>query len=887
MSDTPPEVPIQTSRKSLWERASIVWLVPLAALAIALGVAWQSYSNQGPLIEILFENASGIHADETELRYRDVTVGVVEEVGFSEALEKVRVSVRLSKAVAEYVDADAAFWVVQPEVSARGVSGLDTVLSGVYIEGFWDGEPGGLVYRFDGQEQAPLQQVGQTGLLIELRSSAGTALSAASPIVFRGIEVGRLGKARLSEDGTTAIAPAVIYAPHDKLITTATRFWDTSGFTFSLGANGAELDFSSIASLISGGVTFETVVSGGESVTPGTVFEVFESEASARSSVFNVSDGQKLDITVVFEDNVAGLSTGAPVELGGVRIGEVVNLTGLIDEERFGDNRVRLLTTLSILPSRLGLQGAAGVDDALAFLSDRVSDGLRARLTTASILTGGLKIELIDVGEPGEAEMGLAAVPFPRMPSAPGEISDAAATAEGVFQRINDLPIEELMTSAIGFLDNASILISDGELRRIPGEVARLIGDARGLVGSDEVQAVPGQIGAVLTDLQAASADLAALTAQLENQDAVTRLLEAVDAAGAAAATANTAMAGLPPLITRLESLGAKVESLALESFVEDASALVREATVLISNDSLAAVPEALAGALEEIDTAVASYNAEGGTARLLAAVDAATVAAGEVDTAFEGMPGLIEELDLLAAEIRNLPMEGLIAEATELADAGTQLLGSDSMQALPGALSEALVELDAALAEFNAGQGATRLLQAVDAAATAAGDVSASVAGVPDLVDKIDAVAESARDLPLQELVRNLDTLVTSANAVVATEGAQALPATLNDALAEVEAVLSDLRQGGTVENVNRTLASAEQAAGAIAQASLDLPAIVDRVSAVLNQANSTLSSLDDNSELNREARAALRELARAADAIQSLARTIERRPNSIILGR
>jgi len=38
MTATPPEVPTER-RRSLWERASVVWLVPLTALLIALGVA--------------------------------------------------------------------------------------------------------------------------------------------------------------------------------------------------------------------------------------------------------------------------------------------------------------------------------------------------------------------------------------------------------------------------------------------------------------------------------------------------------------------------------------------------------------------------------------------------------------------------------------------------------------------------------------------------------------------------------------------------------------------------------------------------------------------------------------------------------------------------------
>ena len=65
MTDTPPDLPIAEGHRSIWSRISIVWLIPVIALAIALGVAWQNYSNKGPLIEIVFDSASGVKEGET------------------------------------------------------------------------------------------------------------------------------------------------------------------------------------------------------------------------------------------------------------------------------------------------------------------------------------------------------------------------------------------------------------------------------------------------------------------------------------------------------------------------------------------------------------------------------------------------------------------------------------------------------------------------------------------------------------------------------------------------------------------------------------------------------------------------------------------------------
>ena len=147
----------------------------LAGLAVALGVAWQSFANQGPLIEISFADASGITARETQLRFRDVGVGVVERLHFSPELDRVVVEVRLSPEVVDYIDSDATFWVVRPRVTAQGISGLETVLSGVYIKGQWDTEPGGLSRAFDGLAEAPLLSPDEQGTTVTLRILAMAA----------------------------------------------------------------------------------------------------------------------------------------------------------------------------------------------------------------------------------------------------------------------------------------------------------------------------------------------------------------------------------------------------------------------------------------------------------------------------------------------------------------------------------------------------------------------------------------------------------------------------------------------------------------------------------------------------------------------------------------
>jgi paraquat-inducible protein B len=694
MSKTPTEVSIEPSRKPFLRGASFVWLIPILALLIALGVAWKSYDDLGPLIEVEFENGAGITKRETELRYRDIPVGVVEDVRFSSDLTSVVAKIRLDKDVAPFVDQDAQFWIVQAELSARGVTGLDTVLSGVYIEGTWDNEIGKAAERFQSLNEAPIYQHGEEGLKISLRSTRGGSLTDHSPITFRGIEVGRVGKARISEQGNYATAEAIIYHPHSRLVSSTTRFWDTSGFTFTVGPRGAEIDFSSLATLLGGGLTFDTFASGGESVSNDTEFDVYPEEGAARNSLFNGSAVEALQVQVVFDENISGLAVDAPVELSGLRIGKVESLAGVVEMDPFGVSRVQLNAVLSIQPARLGLPDAVTSDAALTFLTTRIREGLRARLASTSLLTGGLKIELVQVDDAPPFTLVTGEGIIPKIPTTESTVSDAAATVEGVITRINNLPIEELMISAIQLFDSAELLVSDDDLRETPQDLRALLTDVRTIVASDDVQALP--------------------------------------------VTLNAAIGRFEALLLQLEK----------------------------------------------------------------------------------------EQL-------------------------------------------------------------ATKLASAVDAAALAAQGVSSSVEGVPALIAQVQGVAAKAEALPLDDLITELSSLSKSADAILTTEAAQKLPADLGAALNEINATLAELRSGGAVTNINATLNSTRKAADAVATSTQDLPALVERIGAVLNQASTTIAGYNQGDTISRSTQTALRDISKAAEAITSLARMLERNPSALIRGR
>ncbi|WP_425038618.1 MlaD family protein [Primorskyibacter sp. S187A] len=810
MSQTPPPLPIEPPQPGVLSRVSLIWLIPLGAIVTALAIAWSSYANQGRIIHVMFENGAGLSANSTELRFRDVTVGVVEDIGLTDGLEAVDVAIRLDRDIAAYVDDTAQFWVVRPEVTTQGITGLDTVLSGVYIEGSWDTEIGAPASTFRGRPEPPLFRSDQPGLQISLRSTQRGTLSAEGPILYRGIEVGRIGKAFIDPVGNFAVAEAVIYEPHDRLINDNTRFWDTSGFSLSVGASGASLDFSSLASLVAGGITFETFVSGGAPATAGTQFQVYGNEDGARDSIFNQSLVEDLSVSVIFDDNISGLNIGAPVELAGLRIGAVSSVFGVIDAETFGDNRVRLNAVLEIQPTRLGLEGEATADAALDFLRLRAGEGLRAQLASASLLAGGLKVQFVATDNTDGRALRETAEGLPVLPSIPSEMGSGQASVEGVLNRVSSLPVEELMQSAIDFLDTARSFVSSDALRETPEDLRALLSSITDVVQSDDVQAVAGNLNQVLSQTET-------LLADLERAQTVQRLADAVDAAARAADAVDSSVEGLPALLEELTTVAQSARDLPLDVLTERVIGVMDAADDILQNTDVQELPE---------------------------------------------------DLRLLLASI-------------------TDVVQSDDVQAVAGNLNQVLGQTEALLRDLEEAQTIQRLAAAVDSAATAAAAVESSVDGMPGLLNELTEVARTARALPLDALTERVTGIVETADGLLQSDGVQELPEQLNAALEELNLTLSELRAGGAVDNMNATLASARDAADAVAGSTRDLPALVTRLTQVLNQASATISGYDKGDTLSRDAQAALRDIQKAASAITSLARTIERNPSALIRGR
>ena len=903
-----PAAPVSETRRSRRGIVSAVWLVPVVAVLIALAIAYQSWSDRGVLIAISFPDASGITVGQTTLRYREVTVGIVEDVGFTSDLSEVNVYVRVNNDIAPFLDESASFWIVQPQVTARGVQGLNTILSGTYLQGTWDNRAGEAQTAFVGDERAPIIPPGVQGTAIVLRAKDSSRLGPGAPILYRGIEVGEVSAPTLSPDGTEVRVDAFILSPYDRQLSTATRFWDASGVSASLGAGGVDVRIGSIASILEGGVNFDTLISGGTPIDTGYVYNIFDTEDAARTSSFEAPAEQTVAISALFPTASGGLSEGAVVRYRGVRVGLVTGITGFIRPED-PTNEVQLLAVMALQPQRMGFGDGGNELDGIDFIDNLVAEGLRAQLVSTSIFGGSLAIELVDAPDAPRSRLEIGVAANPLIPTIPAEIDDITASAQSVLQRINDLPVEELLGSATDLLNNVNRIAADESTRAIPSEVIALLAEGRGLVEDGQTVLSAPEIAATLADIQAISGNLRQVSADIAERDIATTLSDALASARAAADNIAAGTENLDAVVgsarVTLDGVNGILADEGTQAIPGLAADTLRNARDVIAAPELDTILSDLAAASADIRSVVAPFDGTAISAtvtRALAAIDttAANVAAGTADLGSlrSQIDGVVAAADALLASADTQAIPGA---ARGLLEDGRAFVASPEIQTITSELAATSADIRLLVQDLAEQDAAARLTAALDAAAEAARSVADGTANLPELSasaervlteaellgQNLNALSAKANALALDELVGSTTRLMTTADAFLSSDEADDVPVVLSNTLEELRLTIETIRTGGTLDNLNATLSASSGAADSIRNAAQDLPALVDRLSSLSSDASGVLAGYSEGSRVNSELYRALRAATRAAEDVSSLSRTIERNPNSLLLGR
>jgi paraquat-inducible protein B len=457
---------------------SMVWLLPAVAVAIAASMLLRSFLLVGPRIQIEFETAEGIEAGKTEVRYKEVVIGRVTSVTLRDDRMSIIAGVQLDRSASDFAVEDTTFWVVRPRIGVAGISGLGTLLSGAYI-----GVDGGVSQkprsRFVGLEAPPFVLRGEPGLVYVLRAEDLGSLEVGSPVFHRRTRVGRVVGYTLDAERDELSVKVFVEAPYHKLVARETRFWNASGVELSVNAGGLTLNTQTIASILTGGLAFDTPAEVDKPTpAPGeTVFTLFENRRAALAP----PDGVPVPVRMVFEQSIRGLVEGAAVDLLGIDIGTVRSISLQYDGQR---RRFPIEVIADIYPLRLGSVRTAllrdGADDA-AVLQRLIGNGLRAQLRTGNLLTGQMYVALDFLPGAPRARPVATADGTLVMPTVPGTLSEIQPQIADIVQKVSKIPFDEIGRDLRSTLSgaNAAIRQLTPEAQKSLAEVQRTLAAAQ------------------------------------------------------------------------------------------------------------------------------------------------------------------------------------------------------------------------------------------------------------------------------------------------------------------------------------------------------------------------------------------------------------------------
>ncbi|MBQ4849641.1 intermembrane transport protein PqiB [Pseudoalteromonas sp. MMG013] len=512
---------------------SFIWFIPVIALLITGWMLYQHQINQGYTIFVKMASAEGIVAGKTQVKVRNVKIGTVETLRLQLEQNAVIARVQIDSHYDHLLTEDAKLWVVKPRIDESGISGMNTLLSGVYLEL----EPGQSEARstlFTLQEEPALISQDVSGKRFQLKAKQAEVLDIGSGIYFRNYKIGQIESAKFNVDDLIMEYGIFIFSPYDKLITTNAIFWVSSGIDVNLSTEGIQVSTGSLSKLIKGGISVDYPPNSTASDVASALrqYKLHENFAAALEKRFDNFDF----FLVEFEQSIRGLTVGAPVEYRGMRIGTVEQAPAQIERDGqplyFQQDTTSVPVLIKIEYGRIYEQSDLAESYWQNNIEKWIRNGLRASLKSGNILTGAVYIELDFYSKAPKAVLANSSV-YPVLPSVSSGFTAISEQVTDLLNKLNNLPLSQTMTTFDSTLQEYRLLAM--EMNKLISEFNQqdLAGDTKGSLGQinttlSQLTSSLKQFEKTLTNYQQGSGMVDQLTDTLEELESLSNTLKPI-----------------------------------------------------------------------------------------------------------------------------------------------------------------------------------------------------------------------------------------------------------------------------------------------------------------------------------------------------------------------
>ncbi len=261
--------------------------------------------------------SAGMRQGITKIMYRGMDIGTVQKFKINkDKTHSVSAHVLLDPRAESILREDTEFYLVQPEISLRGLRNLDTLVTGSYIT-FIPGEGAFKDYFTVKAESLPPQKddLNPGEIEIALTSKDLASVDIGSPILYKKIRVGKITGFKLREKEDDILLTGVVTKQYAGLVKPTSRFYNLSGIEVIGGFSGIKIQTGSLETIVAGGIAFYTPEKKAETPTVEKEYILYEDYEAAQNS-------DRIKITIHFT-RTDGLKKGVLVKYHGVQIGKV------------------------------------------------------------------------------------------------------------------------------------------------------------------------------------------------------------------------------------------------------------------------------------------------------------------------------------------------------------------------------------------------------------------------------------------------------------------------------------------------------------------------------------------------------------------------------------
>ncbi len=191
------------------------------------------------------------------LRYMGLEVGQIESIRLNNKTQKIEAKALINGEYMAIVAKEGSqFTVISPQISAGGIENIDSLLR-PYIDISVGSGKTKTQFNLLNNDDSQYRKF-QNGFPFILETNNALNISEGVPVLYRGIEVGKVMKMELNKLGDRVLVHINVAQKYHHLVRKNTEFWIDSGYTASLGWSGMEINTGSVQQLLKGGISFST-----------------------------------------------------------------------------------------------------------------------------------------------------------------------------------------------------------------------------------------------------------------------------------------------------------------------------------------------------------------------------------------------------------------------------------------------------------------------------------------------------------------------------------------------------------------------------------------------------------------------------------------------------